>query len=33
LVPADVYVYKVWVEPPIGIEVKETGIIRVLSGE
>lgn len=33
LVPADVYVYNVWVEPPIGIEVKETGIIRVLSGE
>lgn len=30
LVPQDIYVYKVWVEPPIGIEVKEVGVINVL---
>lgn len=32
-VPTGLYVYKVWVEPPIGIEVKETDILHVLSGE
>lgn len=32
LVPADQYVYKVWVEPPVGIEVKEVGVVNVLSG-
>ena len=32
LVPTDQYVYKVWVEPPVGIEVKEVGVINVLSG-
>lgn len=32
-VPTGLYVYKVWVEPPIGVEVKETDIVRVLSGE
>ncbi|MCB9185149.1 MAG: choice-of-anchor L domain-containing protein [Flavobacteriales bacterium] len=31
--PAGQYIYKVWVEPPIGIEVKETDVVRVLSGE
>lgn len=30
LVPADMYVYKLWVQPPIGIEVKEVGVINVL---
>jgi gliding motility-associated-like protein len=30
LVPADQYVYRVWVQPPIGIEVKEVGIVNVL---
>jgi gliding motility-associated-like protein len=33
LVPTGTYIYKVWVEPPIGIEVKETGVVYVLSGE
>ena len=33
LVPSGAYVYHVWVEPPIGIEVRETGLIHVLSGE
>jgi gliding motility-associated-like protein len=33
LVPSGMYVYKVWVEPPIGIEVKETGVVYVLSGD
>ncbi len=33
LVPTGLYAYKVWVEPPIGIEVKEVGVVRVLSGE
>lgn len=33
LVPTGMYVYKVWVEPPIGIEVKETGVVYVLSGD
>jgi gliding motility-associated-like protein len=32
-VPTGLYVYKVWVEPPIGVEVKETDILHVLSGE
>jgi gliding motility-associated-like protein len=32
LVPTDQYVYKVWVEPPVGIEVKEVGVVNVLSG-
>lgn len=31
VVPADQYVYKLWVEPPVGIEVKEAGVINVLS--
>ena len=31
-VPTGLYAYKVWVEPPIGIEVKEVGVVRVLSG-
>jgi gliding motility-associated-like protein len=30
LVPSDYYVYRVWVQPPIGIEVKEVGIVNVL---
>jgi gliding motility-associated-like protein len=33
LVPSGAYVYRVWVEPPIGIEVKEAGVLHVLSGE
>ena len=33
LVPSGAYVYHVWVEPPIGIEVRETGLLHVLSGE
>jgi len=33
LVPTGLYAYKVWVEPPVGIEVKEVGVVRVLSGE
>jgi len=33
LVPSGAYVYRVWVEPPIGIEVRETGVLNVLSGE
>ena len=33
LVPAGAYIYRLWVEPPIGIEVKETGVIYVLGGE
>ena len=33
LVPSGMYIYKVWVEPPIGIEVKETGVVYVLSGD
>lgn len=32
LVPTDQYIYKVWVEPPVGIEVKEVGVVNVLSG-
>ena len=32
-VPSGVYVYKVWVEPPIGIEFKESDILHVLPGE
>ncbi|MGB1317520.1 MAG: PKD domain-containing protein, partial [Flavobacteriales bacterium] len=30
-VPADVYVYKIWVQPPIGIGHKESGYIQVLT--
>ncbi len=33
LVPSGAYVYEVYVQPPIGIEVKRTGILYVLSGE
>lgn len=32
-VPTGMYVYRVWVEPPIGIEVKETGALYVISGQ
>lgn len=32
-VPAGTYVYRVWVEPPIGIEEKRSGVLNVLSGE
>lgn len=30
-VPADMYAYKIWVQPPIGIEFKESGVIHVLT--
>ena len=33
LVPSGAYIYKIWVEPPVGIEVRETGVLHVLSGE
>ena len=32
-VPADAYVYKIFVQPPIGIEFRETGLIHVLFKE
>lgn len=32
-VPTGMYVYRVWVQPPIGIEVKESGALYVISGE
>jgi gliding motility-associated-like protein len=32
-VPTGVYIYRLWVEPPIGIEVKESGAIYVIAGE
>jgi gliding motility-associated-like protein len=32
LVPAGAYTYRVWIEPPIGIEVKESGLLMVISG-
>ena len=33
LVPSGAYVYYVWVEPPVGIELRETGVLHVLSAE
>lgn len=33
LVPSGTYVYRVWVQPPIGIEVKESGVLFVISGK
>lgn len=33
LVPSGAYVYKLFVQPPIGIEVREAGVLHVLSGE
>ncbi len=33
LVPSGTYVYRVWVQPPIGIEVKESGVLHVISGK
>ena len=33
LVPSGAYIYYIWVEPPVGIEVRETGVLHVLSGE
>lgn len=33
LVPTGTYVYRVWVQPPIGIEVKESGVLYVISGK
>ena len=32
-VESGTYLYKIWVQPPIGIEVKETGALFVLPGE
>ncbi len=31
--PSAAYVYKVFAEPPIGIEIKEAGVLFVLPGE
>lgn len=33
LVPSGTYVYYIWVEPPIGIEVREAGVLHVISGQ
>jgi gliding motility-associated-like protein len=32
-VPSGAYIYHLWVEPPVGIEVRETGVLHVLSGK
>ena len=33
LVPSDMYIYRIYVQPPIGIEYREVGALQVLSGE
>ncbi len=33
LVPSGAYVYRIYVQPPIGIEVKEAGVLHVISGQ
>lgn len=32
-VPSGTYIYHLWVEPPVGIEFRETGALHVISGE
>jgi len=32
-VPQGIYIYKVFVEPPIGIEIREAGVVSVLPGK
>lgn len=33
LVPSGSYIYHLWVEPPVGMEVRKTGVLHVISGE
>lgn len=33
VVPSDSYIYRIYVQPPIGIEVREAGVLYVLPGE